>query len=131
MHTHKDTHVAWAKKAPRNLGGEVRMLSKRESVPLSAVIREKRKVPTMKDKEISNDFPKRLAMPTPSSSIQIQVRERRTSSSPDTDGRAQCDLPPVESSVTCQCRKNARPCRFGGPYSCGRSACTDGGEVQA
>ena len=40
--TQRVTQVAWAKKAPRNLGGEVRMSSKRESVPLSDVIREKR-----------------------------------------------------------------------------------------
>ena len=38
----RDTQVAWAKKAPRNLGGEVRMPSKRESVPLSALMRAKR-----------------------------------------------------------------------------------------
>ena len=35
------TQVAWAKKAPRNLGGELRMLSKRESEP-SAEMRRKR-----------------------------------------------------------------------------------------
>ena len=38
---HKVTHVAWAKKAPRNLGGELRMESKRESEP-SALMRRKR-----------------------------------------------------------------------------------------
>ena len=37
----RDTQVAWAKKAPRNLGGEVRMESKRESLP-SAEMRAKR-----------------------------------------------------------------------------------------
>lgn len=44
----RDTQVAWAKKAPRNLGGEVLISSKRESRPSSEVIREKRKVPTLK-----------------------------------------------------------------------------------
>jgi hypothetical protein len=38
----RETQVAWAKKATRNLGGEMRMLSKRESVPESAVMRLKR-----------------------------------------------------------------------------------------
>ena len=41
----RDTQVACAKKAPRNLGGEERMLSKRESWP-SEVMRAKRKDPT-------------------------------------------------------------------------------------
>ena len=44
--TQRDTHVAWAKKAPRNLGGEVRRPSKRESDP-SAEMRWKRYVPTI------------------------------------------------------------------------------------
>lgn len=51
LRTHRETHVACAKKAPMNLGGEVRILSKRESVPLSAVIREKRNVPTVRDRK--------------------------------------------------------------------------------
>jgi hypothetical protein len=42
-----ETQVAWAKKATRNLLGEVRILSKRESVPLSSVMRLKRNVPTV------------------------------------------------------------------------------------
>lgn len=42
----RDTHVACAKKATRNFGGELRMLSKRLSRPSSEVIREKRKEPT-------------------------------------------------------------------------------------
>ena len=37
----RDTHVACAKKAPRNFGGDWRMLSKRESLP-SAEMRAKR-----------------------------------------------------------------------------------------
>lgn len=41
-----ETQVAWAKKATRKLGGEVRILSKRESLPSSAVIRLKRNDPT-------------------------------------------------------------------------------------
>ena len=43
---HSETQVACAKKAPRNLGGEERMLSKRESWP-SDVMRAKRKLPTV------------------------------------------------------------------------------------
>jgi hypothetical protein len=39
---HSETQVAWAKKATRNLGGETRIESKRESVPESAVMRLKR-----------------------------------------------------------------------------------------
>ena len=42
----RETQVAWARKAPRNLGGEVRILSKRESLPSSLVMREKRNEPT-------------------------------------------------------------------------------------
>ena len=42
---HRETQVAWAMKAPRNLGGEVRMEAKRESAP-SALMRWKRYVPT-------------------------------------------------------------------------------------
>ena len=37
----RETHVAWAKKAPRNLGGDCLMSSKRESDP-SADMRWKR-----------------------------------------------------------------------------------------
>ncbi len=37
----RDTQVAWAKKAPRNLGGDWRIPSKRESEP-SAEMRAKR-----------------------------------------------------------------------------------------
>ena len=42
----RDTHVAWAKKATAKEGGEVRILSKRESEP-SAEMRRKRYVPTV------------------------------------------------------------------------------------
>lgn len=41
-----ETHVACAKKAPKNFGGEPRTLSKRLSLPSSVVIREKRKLPS-------------------------------------------------------------------------------------
>jgi hypothetical protein len=44
---HRETQVAWAKKAPRNFGGDFLISSKRESRPSSAVMREKRKVPTV------------------------------------------------------------------------------------
>ena len=43
----RDTQVAWAKKAMRKEGGEVRILSKRESEP-SAEMRRKRYVPTVR-----------------------------------------------------------------------------------
>lgn len=65
-----DTHVACATKAPKNLGGEVLMLSKRESLP-SPLIRLKRKVPTallLEEVEIG--------------------RQQRTSCCPDRDGGA-------------------------------------------
>ena len=42
---HVDTQTACAMKAPKNFGGEVRMLSKRESAPFSELMRLKRKEP--------------------------------------------------------------------------------------